>query len=101
MRLKPLEKILPMLNMIMSKESKELHCMIFTLFLTRLFVKSWSFISPNFIYRSLVKTTYHEDDEDELFAEVIVIGDTDIEQDVYNSWTLLYVRNREVLEDAF
>ncbi|CAN6869004.1 unnamed protein product [Brassica oleracea] len=43
-----------------------------------LFKISNSFISPNFIYWSMVKRTH---DEDEAFAEVIVYGDTDNDED--------------------
>ncbi|KAF8105309.1 hypothetical protein N665_0159s0014 [Sinapis alba] len=43
-----------------------------------LFKISNSFISPNFIYWSMVERIY---DEDETFAEVIVYGDTDNDED--------------------
>ncbi|EOA29326.1 hypothetical protein CARUB_v10025608mg [Capsella rubella] len=39
-----------------------------------------SFISPNFIYWSMVKATYDEDEEDEYDAEVIVNGDEDSDE---------------------
>ncbi|CAA0374648.1 unnamed protein product [Arabidopsis thaliana] len=40
-----------------------------------------SFISPNFIYWSMVKATYDEDEEDDNDAEVIVNGDEDSDED--------------------
>ncbi|CAA7014254.1 unnamed protein product [Microthlaspi erraticum] len=40
-----------------------------------------SFISRNFMYWSMVKTTYDEDEEDEMCPEVIVNGDADSEED--------------------